>query len=165
MNILHQDNDPEADRFENEAMLLGSVLAYGHPALFQAARAICDPSHFRDNVNGKIFHLAEQAFNEGLTAFKLTHHVISGLKDDETLRELGISASTLAARYIAMAAPAIGVEGCARQVKYDWLNDRLEEAVHSGETEEAEKFAAEMQTLSNAHLTKSENLLNVSMSS
>ena len=73
---------------------------------------------------------------------------MSQLRDDPTLREIGLTASGLVARYIAQTCPPIGIEGSARQIKHDYLNDLLKLAVEENDTASAEAHAAEMERLS-----------------
>jgi replicative DNA helicase len=145
------------DRFANEVELIGACLSHSAIAYRQAA-AIVAPEHFNDVFHAKLFALTGHGVDAGLEHFKLVHWVISRLRDDAAVAELTVPASALVAGYIARAAPLIGVEGCARQVKHDWLRDGLKAAVEQGDTEAAEACAAEMERLSAAHLERGDGV-------
>jgi replicative DNA helicase len=140
------------DRFANELGLLGALLAYADPALYRAAAAICEGQHFHDAFNARLFEAIGRGVESGLHSFRLTHWIIGEIKGDQALRELGVSASAMVARYCASAFPAIAVEGAARQVRHDHLSVELAISVEDGMTGAAEEIAAEMERLSRAHL-------------
>ena len=153
------------DRFDTEAQLIGGLLQSQDGNLYRAAAAICGPEHFIDPFNARMFGLLGQGVDGGLKAFPLVAFVIAQLRDDPTLKEIGITASGMIAKYVMQSAPAIGIEGCARQIKHDFLNDLLKTAVEDGETAHAEAHAAEMERLSRAHLDKNEGMVSASKAS
>lgn len=151
----HQVIDPtQQDRFDNELGMIGAILSDRTPVLYRAAAAICGPDHFSDAFNGRLFARIGEGVDAGLSAFPLTHWVITQFREDSSLQDLGMGASALIARYIAGAFPAIGVEGCARQIRHDFLKGQLAAAVEDGDTASAEETAAEMERLSKAHLSR-----------
>jgi replicative DNA helicase len=166
MNVHAQPIDVhKQDRFDTEAALIGGILASQDANLYRAAAAICEGDHFIDPFNARMFGLIGQGVDGGLKAFPLAAFVMAQLRDDPTLKEIGITASGTIAKYVTLACPPIGVEGCARQIKYDYLNDFLKTAVENGKTAAAESFAAEMERLSRAHLDKNEGVTSASKAS
>lgn len=160
MNAQAKPLDIKAqDRFDTEVELLGALLHYGDPNSYHLAAAIVGPEQFNDSFNGRLFGIIAEGVNAGLQAFALITYVMGQLREDPTLKDAGMTASGMVARYIGMCAPRIGIEGCARQVRRDWLNDRLKAAVEDTETGEAETIAAEMERLSRAHLDKNEGMV------
>jgi len=153
------------DRFDTEAALLGGILASQDANLYRAASAICDSDQFIDPFNARMFGLLGKGVEGGLKAFPLVAFAIAKLREDPALREIGISASGMIAKYVMQAVPPIGVEGAARQIRHDFLNDLLKQAVESGETAHAEAHAAEMERLSRAHLDKNEGVTTASKAS
>lgn len=147
------------DRFDTEAALIGGLLASQDANLYRAAAAICDPDQFIDTFNARMFGLLGEGVEGGLKAFPLVAFVMAQLREDPTLAETGITASGMIAKYVMQSCPPIGIEGCARQIKHDFLNDLLKVAVESGETADAETHAAEMERLSRAHLDKNEGMV------
>lgn len=139
-------------RFDNEAGLIGALLLYADAALFRSAAAICGPEHFSDPFHARLFATMGAGVNAGLTNFPLVHWVIGQLRDDSDIVEMAVTPSAMVAKYCGGAFPAIGVEGAARQVRHDWLQVQLSEAVAEGDTATAETVAAEMERLSKAHL-------------
>lgn len=147
--------DPHTDdRFLDEQMLLGAILRYADASLYRQAAAIIGPEHFADTFNGRLFGIVGHAADQGLTGFPMVAHVMRELRGDPTLAEAGLAPSQMVNQYGRAAAPAIGVEGCARQIRHDWLNDKLKRAVDDGDTETVEACAVEMDRLSRAHLSK-----------
>ena len=130
------------DRFETEASLLGGLLHYGDPISYRLAAAVVGSEHFSDNFNARLFSIIGKGFDAQLKAFPLVHDAMSELRDDPTLRETNTSASAIITEYIARCAPQIGIECCARQIRHDYLNDKLKSAVEEGETADAEALAA-----------------------
>lgn len=153
------------DRFDTEAALIGGLLAWQDSALYRMAAAICGPEHFCDPFNARMFAMVGQGVEGGLQAFPLVAYVMAQLRDDTTLKEMKITGSGMVAKYVTLACPAIGIEGSARQIKHDFLNDLLKVAVEEGETGEAETLAAEMERLSRAHLEKNEGMVNAAKAS
>jgi replicative DNA helicase len=152
------------DRFETEASLLGALLHYGDHISYRLAAAIVAPKHFNDVFNARLFSIIGKGFDAQLKAFPLVHFVITELRDDPTLEELNTSASAIVTEYITRCAPQIGIEGCARQVRHDYLNDKLKAAVEEGESAQTEHLAVEMRQLKNAHLFKDEGSQAISKS-
>lgn len=153
MNAPHHRADPFSDeRFDNEAGLIGAILANGDPTLYRAAAAICGAEHFGEPLNARIFEAIGRGVAAGLANFPLMHWVIGQMRDDATIAELKVTASALMARYCAQAFPAIAVEGAARQARHDCLKVHLASVVAAGDTAAAEETAAEMERLSKAHL-------------
>lgn len=160
MNAHSKPLDIKAqDRFDTEVELLGALLHYGDPNSYHQAAAIVAPEQFDDSFNGRLFGIIAEGVTAGLQAFALITYVMGQLREDPTLKDAGMTASAMVAKYIGMCAPKIGIEGCARQVRHDWLNDRLKAAVEDTETGEAETIAAEMERLSRAHLDKNEGVV------
>jgi len=153
MTVNAAQRTRDDDRFDNELGLLGSLLTYADPALYRSAAAICEPHHFHDQFNARVYQIIGRGVDAGLAAFKLVHWVIGELRDDYTLRDINMTASGIITKYCAYAFPAIGVEGAARQVKHDALSVDLNNAVEDGDTAAAEEIAAEMERLSRAHLS------------
>jgi replicative DNA helicase len=157
------DVAPKADlflqeRFDTEAELLGAILSTGDVVSYRAAAAIAGPEHFSDLFNARMFSLMGKGFDQGLYGFPLTAWILAQLRDDDTLKESGMTGSRLIARYVAQACPAIAIEGSARQIRHNSLSNELKAAVEDGDTASAENIAAEMERLSRAHLVKDENL-------
>jgi replicative DNA helicase len=147
------------ERFCVERELLGALLRHPESSYFRSTSSIVEWDQFHDTMNGRLFGMIGDAVDHGIKAgFPLASHLIGKLADDPQLTEAGITSRTLIANYLANAAPEIGIEGCARQVKYEFLSDNLRLAVENDDTESAEKFAAEMERLSKAHLTKDDGL-------
>lgn len=146
------------DRLDTEMGLLGFLLSHGDPVAYRAAAAIVGPEQFQDHFNARLFARLGEGIAAGLVQFQLTAWIIGQFRDDKTLAELGMPASALVARYAANAFPRIAIEGAARQIRHDWLNDKLKAAVEAGDTSTAEASAAEMERLSRAHLEKDEGL-------
>ena len=64
--------DPfERDRFDNEAGLLGTMLAAAEPALVRSVEAIAGPQHFNDVFNARVFAVIAEAAAGGLAGFPL----------------------------------------------------------------------------------------------
>ena len=159
-------NDPIFDaRFQTEAELIGALLHYGDPNSYHMAAAIIGPEQFNDAFNARLFGAIGTGVAQGLQAFGLITYIMGQFRNDPTLDEINITASGIVAKYIAMCAPQIGIEGCARQVRHDWLNDRLKVAVEDGESADAEAIAAEMERLSRAHLDKNEGMVQIGAAS
>jgi replicative DNA helicase len=166
MNAQAQPIDiHKQDRFDTEAALIGGLLAGQDANLYRAAAAICAPDHFIDPFNARMFGLIGQGVDGGLKAFPLVAFVMAQLREDQTLKEIGLTASSKVAKYVTYACPPIGIEGAARQIKHDFLNDLLKTAVEEGETADAETHAAEMERLSRAHLDKNEGMVSVGKAS
>ena len=149
------------DRFNTEVELIGALLHYGDANGYHAAAAIVSPEQFKDPLNARLFGMTGAGVAAGLQAFKLIAFVMAELREDTTLKEINMTASGLVAKYIAMCAPQIGIEGCARQIRHDWLNDLLKNAVEEGEMADAEAHAAEMDRLSRAHTEKNDGMISV----
>lgn len=159
MNVHAQPIDVHRqDRFDTEAALIGGILASQDANQYRAAAAICEGDQFIDPFNARLFGLIGQGVDGGLKAFPLVAFVMAQLREDATLKEIGITASGMIAKYVMQACPPIGIEGAARQIKHDFLNDLLKTAVEEGETAHAESHAAEMERLSRAHLDKNEGM-------
>ena len=154
----------EESRLITEIELLGALLHYGDPASFHVAAAIVGPEHFSDALHARIFSIMANGYAENLSKFPLIAYLISELRGDATLSDLNLTASAIIGKFIAHAAPQIAIEGGARQIRHDWLNDRLKAAVEGGETDKAELFAAEMERLSRAHLTKDDGVQSIGKS-
>jgi replicative DNA helicase len=155
MNAVTQFADPIQDeRFLTEVELLGALLSQPSSAGYHATAAIIGPEHFSDNFNARVFARIADGIGQGLQGFPLTAWLISSFRDDDTLAEMKWPASAMVARYCAMACPAIGIEGWARQIRHDHLKVALNNAVEEGDTASAETIAAEMERLSKAHLEK-----------
>jgi len=146
------------DRFDTEVELLGALLHYGDPNSYHLAAAIVGPEQFNDSFNARLFSIIATGVKEGLQAFSLITYVMGQLREDPTLKDAGMTANAMVARYISMCAPLIGVEGSARQIRYDWLRDKLRVAAEQNENVEAELIAAQMQALTRAHLDKNAGL-------
>jgi replicative DNA helicase len=158
MNAPVTIRDPYVDdRFENEAMLIGGLLTYG-PSAYRAAAAIIEPEHFVDPFNMVLYDLIGQAIDANLEGFQRVHWIIAQLRESPIVKELKVTAQQLIARYIAQAAPEIATEGCARQMRHDYLAVQLRIAVNTADTASAETHAAEMERLSKAHLTKDDGI-------
>lgn len=149
------------DRFDTEVELLGALLHYGDANSYHAAAAIVSPEQFNDSFNARLFDIIGKSVLAGLQAFKLIAFVMAELREDPTLKDANLTASGMVARYISTCAPQIGIEGCARQIRHDWLNDLLKAAVEDGRTADAEIHAAEMERLRRAHLEKNIGLQSV----
>lgn len=161
MNAHARIADPNDDRFDNEVQLLGALLIHGDPVLCRAAAAIVEPGHFFEGFNARLFDVIGQGVGAGLANFPLVHWVMGQLREDATLREMNTTASSIVAQYCSRACPAIGVEGCARQVRHDALKVQLNNAVEEGDFAASETIAAEMERLSKAHLSKDEGLAHI----
>ena len=145
----------EDDRVVNEVGLIGALLHYQDPVLYRAAAAICEPDHFFEGLNARLFFTIGRGVDAGLSGFPLIHWLMAEMRGDETMTDLGWSSSQMVAFYCGQAClPAIAIEGAARQVKHDCLSVKLSAAVEDGDTAAAEEIAAEMERLSKAHLTK-----------
>lgn len=153
------------DRFQVEMQLLGALMASPTTAAYHSAAAIVSWEHFADSFNGRLFGLMGEGVKEGLAGFPLTSRIISELRDDPTLAEAGLTASRLVARYLAEQAPAIAIEGCARQIKHEWLGEGLKVAAEDGDAQRAEACALEMDRLSKAHLSKDDGLKQIEAAS
>jgi replicative DNA helicase len=153
--------DPNDDRFNNEAALLGALLSHGDPVLYRAAAAIVAPEHFYEGLHARVFNLIGRGVDAGLANFPLIHWVMNQIREDATFKDLQTSASTLVAQYCGRACPAIGVESASRQVKHDALKVQLNNAVEEGDFASSETIAAEMERLSRAHLTKDEGIRHI----
>lgn len=144
----------EDDRVVNEVGLIGALLHYQDPVLYRAAAAICEPDHFFEGLNARIFFTIGRGVDAGLSGFPLIRWLMAEMRGDETMTDIGWSSSQMVAFYCGQAfLPAIAVEGAARQVKHDCLSVQLSAAVEDGDTAAAEEIAAEMERLSKAHLT------------
>ena len=146
------------ERFDTEVELLGALLHYGDPNSYHLAAAIVGPEQFNDSFNGRLFGIIARGVAEGLQAFALITYIMGQLREDPTLKDAGMTASAMVAKYIGMCAPQIGIEGSARQIRYDWLRDKLRVAAEQNENVEAELIAAEMHQLTRAHLDKNAGL-------
>lgn len=153
-----KSDDP---RFDTEAAMVGSILAHGSPEAFRLASQIIGPEHFSDEFLARVFALLGRLVDEGLSGFRLTQRVMQALQGDKTLLEIGVTPTAMVARLAGLASPPIAVDGDARQIKYDWLKERLREAVDSEEHSDAEHVASEMERLSKAHLDRSKERIAV----
>jgi replicative DNA helicase len=144
-------------RFDTEAGMLGSIISFGSPEAYRVASELIGPEHFSDAFHARLFSLVGRLVGEGLSGFKLTQRIMHELQGDKTLLDAGLSPTALVAKLASKASPPIGVEGDARQIKYDWLKERLKEAVDDEENSEAEEIAAEMDGLSKSHLDRSKS--------
>ena len=148
----------EQARFDTEAQLLGALMTYQDAIYYRAAAAIVSPEHFGDAFNHSLFVLIGNGIDAGLSGFKLAAWLMAELRDSKTLHELGMTPSAIIGKYIAQACPSIGIEGCARQIKHDYLRIMLQQSVEAGNTDIAETTAAEMERLSRAHLVKDQGV-------
>lgn len=142
-------------RFESERDLVGTLLFLADAPFCRATTAIVGPQHFADPAMARVFHLTCQAGEHGLKGFKFTHWVMSELRHDErVLADVNLTPSGLVAHCIAHAGPALGLEGLARQVRYDHLNTLLELAAEQEDLTQVQELGAEMEGLKRAHLTE-----------
>lgn len=146
------------DRFDKEASLIGALLHYQDPSDYLAASVICQPEHFLDTFNARLFGVIGKAVDAGLKSFPLFQYVVAQLREDPTLKDAKATVKTLLENYIRSAVPKLGIEGAAREVKKGWLNDLLKASVEEGSPGESETYAAEMERLSRAHLDKNEGV-------
>jgi replicative DNA helicase len=149
-------------RFEVESGLLGALLGNGDQVTYDSVAAIVGPKHFNDAFNAALFDLIGQGFGDGLQGFPLNAWVIGKLQGRPELAELQITASALVSRLVAVSCPAIGVQGSARQVRYDWLQDHLKQSVEQGDVSAAQSIAAEMEAISRAHLGGERSVVSIS---
>jgi len=143
---------------EDEMALLGSFFTYQDVSLYRTAAAIVTPDDFSDPFYARLFHWLGEGIEQGLSNFPLIAWVLAKARNDETFVGLGVSTGQFVINMRSYALPAIGVEGGARQVRFNRLEDRLHGASASGDLEGAQQAAAEMQRLSKAHLTKDDSV-------
>lgn len=153
--------DVQDERFLTEVELLGALLSQKTSAGYHAAAVIVGPEHFLDNFNSRVFARLGDGIKQGLQGFPLVAWLISSFRDDGTLAEMKSPASTMVARYVAMACPEIGIEGWARQIRHDALKVQLNNAVEEGDFAGSEVIAAEMERLSKAHLVKDDGVKSI----
>lgn len=145
------------ERFDTECMLLGGLLS-NSAVSHRAVAAILEPVHFSDPFNANLFRLIGEAVDAGMDGFQKVHWVITKIRELPAITELKATGSEIVARYIAHAAPQIGLEGCARLVRYDHLKGNLEVATEEGDIAEVERLAAEMERLSSTQKSKDEGI-------
>ena len=160
LQFPHGDADVQ-NRFDTEQGLIGALLGPHGVPLFHQCRAVIGPENFTEALFAAVFDRLEQGIANGLTNFPLVAFVMSELRDNAMLKDANFPVSAFIARCCANACPAIGAEGSARQIKYDWCNDALKEAVADGDTESAQKHAAEMDQLSRAHLNRADTFVSL----
>jgi replicative DNA helicase len=147
------------NRFDTEASLIGALFNYQDASDCRLASDIVQPEQFLDPFNARVFGVICQGAESGLSKFPLFGYVVAQMRDDATLAEIKMTIVAMIAKYVALSCPQIGISACARQVRHDWLNDKLKIAVEDGDTGEAELLAAEMERLSRAHLEQHGDLV------
>lgn len=146
-------------RVESEMLLVGTLLRLASPASCRAVKAIVGPQHFQDPTMARVFHLTCAAAEQGLKAFGLTSWVMMELRADvRVLADIGLTPSALVAKCIAWSGPEIGLEGMARQVRYDHLNTLLDQATDVGDLDQVQELGAEMDALRRAHMSDSTDI-------
>lgn len=139
------------ERFNTERDLIGALLSAGDRVTYDMASSIVTPRHFSDNFNARIFDMIGKLLADGLWGFPMVARLIFSLRDDPTVTGAGTVPSKLIASYISSAAPAIAIEGHARQIRKDKLTEEMRDAMKTGDSNSAAELASEINDLNNAH--------------